>query len=98
MALEKSSFNQCNSDRGFSLIETLVAMGILATGLIGMAQLFTLATRQNLSARATTSATILARQKVEQLRSLTWGFDSDLLPVSDFASDTAGNPPMPSGG
>ena len=73
-------------------------MGILATALIAMAQLFTLATTQNLSARSTTSATILARQKVEQLRSLTWGFDADVLPVSDFSSDTSANPPVPNGG
>lgn len=98
MALEKSNFSQCSSERGFSLVETIVSMGILATALIAMAQLFTLATTQNLSARATTSATILARQKVEQLRSLTWGFDADLLPVSDFSSDTTTNPPVPDGG
>jgi Tfp pilus assembly protein PilV len=98
MALEKSNFSQCSSARGFSLVETIVSMGILATALIAMAQLFTLATTQNLSARATTSATILARQKVEQLRSLTWGFDADVLPVSDFSSDTTTNPPVPNGG
>lgn len=76
----------------------MVALGILATSLIAMAQMFALATQQNLSARTTTSATILAQEKLEQLRALTWGFDQLNLPVSDFSSDTTVDPPSPFGG
>ena len=79
-------------------METVVAMAILATSLIAMAQLFAVATRNNVNARATTSTTILANQKLEQLRSLSWGFDVIGLPVSDFESDTTTLPPSASGG
>ena len=98
MALAKSRFDRCSSDRGFSLAETLVAMALLATGLLAMAQLFAIATTQNVSARATTFSMVLARQKAEQLRSLTWGFDASNLPLSDFSSNTAVDPPQPTGG
>ena len=73
-------------------------MAILATGLMAMAQLFAVATTQNMSARATTSTTLLARQKAEQLRSLTWGFDASNLPITDFSSNTAVDPPTATGG
>lgn len=76
----------------------MVALAILATSLIAMAQMFALATQQNLAARTTTSATILAQEKLEQLRALTWGFDQLYLPVSDFSSDTTVDPPSPVGG
>jgi type II secretory pathway pseudopilin PulG len=96
--LAKSRFSSSNSLAGFSLVETIVAMAILATSLIAMAQLFTLATKNNVNARATTSTTILANQKLEQLRSLSWGFDVIGLPVSDFNSDTTTLPPSANGG
>ena len=31
---------------------------------------------------------MLAQQKMEQLRGLTWGFDTVGLPVSDYSTDT----------
>lgn len=67
----------------------LLASGILATALIGLAQLFLVAITANTSARSTTYAAVLAEQKMEELRSLTWGFDSSGLPVTDTTSDTA---------
>ncbi len=86
MALAKSRFN---SDGGFSLIEVMMASGILATALIALAQLFIVALTANTSARSTTYASVLAEQKIEELRALTWGFDSSGLPVTDTTSDTA---------
>jgi hypothetical protein len=53
---------------GFSLIETTIATALLATAVVGLAELFAVATRSNLSARTTTYATVLAAQKLEQLR------------------------------
>lgn len=76
----------------------MVALTILATSLIAMAQMFALATQQNIAARMTTSSTILAQEKLEQLRALTWGFDQLNLPVSDFTSNTTVDPPSPTGG
>jgi prepilin-type N-terminal cleavage/methylation domain-containing protein len=57
------------SARGFSLIEVLVAAGVLASGLLALAQVMALASRANVAARAATTATILAAQKMAQLRS-----------------------------
>ena len=78
-----------SNDHGFSLIEVVVAMAILTVVSLGVAQLFAASTRVNLIARGQTSTTMLAEQKIEQIRSLTWGFDStgEGLPVSDTKSN-----------
>jgi prepilin-type N-terminal cleavage/methylation domain-containing protein len=55
-------------ERGFSLVEVLVATTLVATGLVGVAQVFTTVTASNLAAERATYATILAAQKVEELR------------------------------
>lgn len=49
-------------EAGFSLIETMVALGILATGLLGMAGLFTVGMAQ----MATSSANLIAREKARE--------------------------------
>jgi len=74
--------------RGFSLVEVIVAMLVLSVGLISIAQLFAVSTKGNTAARANTFTVMLAEQKMEQLRALTWGFDTVGLPVSDFSADT----------
>ena len=51
-----------SGDRGFSLIETLVAMGFLATGLMGLAGVFTL----GMSHLAGSSASLMAREKARE--------------------------------
>ena len=83
---------------GFSLIETTVAAGLLAASLVSLAQLLDLAVRNNRDARVVTYATLLAEQKLEELRALTWGFDAHGLPNADTSTDTAANPPTSSGG
>jgi len=95
MAQEKSSFNS----RGFSLIEVVVAMGLLTMVSLGVAQLFAASTRVNIIARGQTSTTMLAEQKMEQIRSLTWGFDTsgEGLPVSDTTSDLTVSPTTQNG-
>jgi type II secretory pathway pseudopilin PulG len=95
MALEKSSFSNA---RGFSLAEVLVAAGIMTTALLGLAQLFAMAVNANTMARNTTFATILAEQKLEQLRALAWGFDREGVPVSDTTTNTAVDPESQVGG
>jgi type II secretory pathway pseudopilin PulG len=47
---------------GFSLIETVVAMGILATGLLGLAGVFTV----GMAHMATSSANLIAREKARE--------------------------------
>jgi hypothetical protein len=76
----------------------MVATTILAGALVMLAQLFGLSTRSTLAARTTTYAAVLAEQKVEELRALTWGFDSAGLPLSDTTTNTAITPETPNGG
>ncbi len=91
MAREKSNFS--NHD-GFSLMEVVIAIGLLTVVSLGVAQLFATSTRATLTARGSTSTTALAEQKMEQLRSLTWGFDDQGqgLPVTDTTSNIAVSP------
>jgi prepilin-type N-terminal cleavage/methylation domain-containing protein len=58
-----------DGERGFSLLEVLCATTILVVGLAALAQLVTLSTRVNGSAKAITVSTIVAAQKMEQLLS-----------------------------
>jgi prepilin-type N-terminal cleavage/methylation domain-containing protein len=60
-------------DRGFSLIEALVAMTIMLVGVLPLAQLMAASTRSNASARANSLATWLAVAKAESLRAIEWG-------------------------
>lgn len=96
MALEKS--HSFRSESGFSLIEALVATMLLATALTTLAQLFAMSTRSNLGARSTTYTAVLAQQKIEELRALTWGFDAQGLPISDTATNLAVSPEAAAGG
>jgi type II secretory pathway pseudopilin PulG len=97
MAQARYSFSNSG---GFSLMEVVVAIGLLSAVSLGVAQLFAVSTRANLTARGSTSTTALAEQKMEQLRSMTWGFDDSGqgLPVSDTSSNFAVNPPAQNGG
>jgi Tfp pilus assembly protein PilV len=53
--------------RGFSLVEVLLATSLLATGVLGLAHVLAVAVGVNVASRQTTSATVLAAQKVEEI-------------------------------
>jgi type II secretory pathway pseudopilin PulG len=74
---------------GFTLVEVIISMGLLMAVSLSVAQLFATSTRANLAARTRTSTTAMAEQKLEQIRSLTWGFDlqGQGLPVSDTTTN-----------
>ena len=93
----RARFN--SNSHGFSLIEVLVSMGLLTAVSLGVAQLFALSTRANVIAKGATSTTAMAEQKVEQLRGLTWGFDTagQGLPVSDTTTNLTVTPPTHDG-
>lgn len=76
-----------HAERGFSLIEVLVATAIFMTGVVALFQLFIAAHAANRAARGATGATVLAAQKLEQLRGLTWGFDAAGGAASDTTTD-----------
>ena len=85
-------------DGGFTIVEVLVALLIIAVMALGTAQLFAVSIRATYAARNQTSTTVLAAQKMEQLRSLTWGFDTIGLPLTDLSTNTALPIPSPTGG
>jgi len=95
-----SSSNRRAGETGFTIIEVLVSVTLLSLVSLGVAQLFALSTKANMSAKGTTSTALLAVQKMEQLRALTWGFDlssSNLgLPATDTTTDLSY--PTPTGG
>ncbi len=95
--MAKSSNRGLAGETGSTLIEVIVAMLITVTALVSMAQLFAVSTGSNLAARNNTFSTVLAEQKLEQIRSLTWGFDPQGLPLSDFTTDTSVMPEAPGG-
>jgi prepilin-type N-terminal cleavage/methylation domain-containing protein len=71
--------------RGFSLVEMLVAVTMMAVAAAGLAQALGAASRANRGAHTTSVATLLAQQKMEQLRGLLWTVDASGLPRSDSA-------------
>jgi hypothetical protein len=79
-------------------VETLVAVSLMATAIVTLAQLFALSTRTNVSSHYTTYAAVLAEQKMEELRALSWGFDTQGLPVSDTSTNTTVTPEQSTGG
>ena len=86
--------------KGFSLMEVVVSMGLLTTVSLGVAQLFAVSTNANRTARNQTSTIAMAEQKMEQIRSLTWGFDLQGLglPVTDTTTNLANYPHTTDGG
>jgi hypothetical protein len=90
------------SSAGFSIVETTVSVGLLSVAAIGVAQLFAVSGKANLAATGQTSTTVLATQKMEQLRSLTWGFEATGsaglgLPMSDTTTNLSVDPPTSNG-
>ena len=73
--------------QGFTLIETLIAACILAIGSVAIASLFISSIRVNLANRERANASILAAEKMEELRlaaSPADGMDEVSMPGSSF--------------
>lgn len=73
---------------GFSLIEAVVAAGIVAGAFAALAQMFALSIAHNTSARNGSVEMMLAGQKMEELRALTWGVE--LSPGGALDRDVSG--------
>lgn len=71
--------------RGFSLVELMVAMVLLAIGVLGLAGVSAYAVRQTNTAQARNAATLIAESRMEELRSRT------------CANVTAGTRTLPNG-
>lgn len=68
-----------NDERGFSLVEVMIAISIFAIGFLAMAAMQTSSIRGNSTARGTTEAAGLLQAKIEELRMLPYehGFLDD---------------------
>ena len=83
---------------GFTLVETVIGATMIVVAVFGLIQLFVVSARANAHAHDTTFAAVLAAEKMEQLRALTWGYDTAGLPVGDVTTDIAVFPERSSGG
>ncbi len=86
-------------DAGFTLIEVLVALVLLASMAMGVAPLFAVATATARDARGQSSTATLAMEKLEQLRSLAWGYDRNVPAnaISDLSTDLSVEPATAAG-
>ena len=84
-------------ESGSSLVEVLIAALIMATGVVAMVRLLSIAVDSNVAARSRTFATVLATQKIEQLRALAWTIDRAGALIEDLTTNTA-TAPESSGG
>ena len=68
---------------GFTLVETLIATGVLVTAIAGLAQLFALSLRFTRDSAQSGAALVAAQDKLETLRALRFGYDDDGAPLTD---------------
>ncbi|MCD9096110.1 type IV pilus modification protein PilV [Luteimonas fraxinea] len=73
---------------GFTLIEILIALVVLAVGLLGLAMLQTMNLRYTKSAQQRTQATVLAGQLLDTMRTNRSEVSAYVMTDSDFASVT----------
>lgn len=69
--------------RGFTLVETVVATGVLMTAIAGLAQLFVLSMRFTRDSAQFGAALVAAQDKLESLRSLRFSYDDSGAAVTD---------------
>lgn len=88
--------------RGFALLEVLITAGIVITIAAGASQIVAIAIRVSHGARVRTMSTLLAAQKMEQLRSLAWTHTTTTSPAisissSDVTTDLSTDPASDAG-
>ena len=84
--------------RGFSLVEVMVAVSLLALAVSAVAQLVLFAAAAQRAASGATLAQTLARTRLEELRGLAWTSDAGIVPISDWSTDLSVTPPRATGG
>src|SRR5215207_5913604 len=83
--------------QGFTLVEVLVAMAVLASATLGGVHLMAFATRGMHVARMQGTAALAAASRLDQLRSLQFEFDADDQRVTDLSTDLTLDPAAPGG-
>ena len=84
-------------ERGFTLIEVLVAMALLTVAALGGLQLVIVATEMMRDARTQSLAANVAASRLEQLRGLRFEYDGAGVRVTDTSTDLSRDPPVPGG-
>ena len=83
-----------NKENGFSLIEMLIALSVMALGLLAAATLQYTSVRNNTTGNTATQATMLAKAQLELLKNQ--NIDAGGLPVGTYSDPTSidqhGNP------
>lgn len=80
-------------ERGFTLVEVLVAMVLLSVGAFGALRLVAMGTATMGAARVQSLSATLASARMEQLRTLRFEFDAAGARVTDGSTDLAADPP-----
>jgi len=76
--------------KGFSLLELIIAIGVLAVGLVGILQIFPVGLRASYRSGMVTKATFLAQNRIEEVKIA--GFDAITeLPPKIVLSGTEGD-------
>jgi type II secretory pathway pseudopilin PulG len=88
--------------RGFALLEVLITTGIVVAIAAGASQIVAIAIRASHAAHVRTMSTLLAAQKMEQLRSLAWTHITTPSPAisisaSDVTTDLSSDPATDAG-
>ncbi|MDP3286269.1 MAG: prepilin-type N-terminal cleavage/methylation domain-containing protein [Desulfobacterales bacterium] len=78
-----------SDDRGFSLIEVMIALAIFSIGILGVASMQILSINYNSHARQTTEGTSLGVERMERLMTLLYA-DADLDPATNPHTVTSG--------
>jgi type II secretory pathway pseudopilin PulG len=87
---------------GFALLEVLITAGLVIAVAAGASHILAIAVRASHSVRVRTMASMLAADKLEQLRSLGWSHVTTSDPAisissSDFTTDLSNDPATDSG-
>lgn len=90
----KKLHDTIDNNNGFSLIELLIAMSVMAIGMLAAASMQYSAVRNNTTGNTSTQATMLAKSTLEMLKNQ--DIDSAALAVGDYVDSTPvdanGNP------
>jgi prepilin-type N-terminal cleavage/methylation domain-containing protein len=78
-----------SNDRGFTLIEVLIAMVILTVAMVAMAELMAITLRLQQLGRNQTAAIRLAQDKIDELMSQNWAAAPQLVNGGSLTADQA---------
>jgi len=85
-----------NNERGFTLVEAIVAMMVCTVGLVAMAELLAVTLRLQQLGRNSTSASRMAQDKLDDFTSMSFG-DAELACGGDLDADDADHFDTPAG-